>query len=128
MERVRQMGGNVGISSRVVWISFSVKVTFEQTSKEVPGLLGGKAFQAEEAASAKCEYGRRVGRIAGRPVWLSEGRVGGDEVCLEGRLFRGNVGRRHEDVRVYCQSDKCSVKCKARQELLIVGTLGSSVS
>lgn len=71
-------------------------------------------FQAEGTASAKCEYGRCVGRIAGRPVWLSEGRIGGDEVWLEGHLFHENVGRLHEEARVYCQSNKCSVKASVQ--------------
>lgn len=30
-------------------------------------------------------------------VLLSEGKVGGDEVWVEGHLFHGNVGRCHEE-------------------------------
>ena len=91
----------------MVWVSLSEKGTFEQNLKEVPGqtkgLSGGKVFQAKGAASAKAlkwEYARCVGGTAGRPMWLSEGRVGEDEVWLKGHLFHDNVGRLHEEARV----------------------------
>ena len=63
-------------------------------------------FQAEGTASAKGEYGPCVGRLAGRPVWLSEGRLG-EEVWLERPLCHEYVGCFHVEVR---QSSKCSIK------------------